>query len=163
MKIKKRKDLPTEKSNTKKLVKAAGRLLSRELKKPVSRTDRSIEAGLRNITPHQFKPGVSGNPAGRPKGSRTGIRYRLEKLLRRRPPEEAVGLLLQQGCNVRPEDIAEALAYRLIHAGLTGDVSAIRTMLEQTEEPIKQRLSHEGPEGGPVNFILPPMPREASE
>jgi hypothetical protein len=57
-----------------------------------------------------FKPGVSGNPSGRPRGSRNKTTVMLEKLL---------------------ADDAEAVARSVIAAARAGDMSAARIVLDR--------------------------------
>ncbi len=87
-------------------------------------------AGPENAEPKQdgrFKPGQSGNPAGRPKG------------LRNRATRAAEALL---------DNEAEALTRRAIDAALTGDGTALRICMDRLIPPRRDR---------PVSFELPPI------
>lgn len=111
---------------------------------------------------YQFKPGQSGNPAGRRKGQKTGLRARLRQILGNKPPRWVTTLLHQHNIQLaegeRLQDNAQAVALVLTAIALEGDVSAIRTIFENTELPLKQNLALEGPDGGPVQFVLPIPP-----
>jgi hypothetical protein len=74
----------------------------------------------------QFKPGRSGNPAGRPKGSRNATTLALETLL---------------------DGQANALTQKAIDLALAGDMAALRLCLDRILPPRKDRpLTFEFPE-----------------
>ena len=75
----------------------------------------------------QFKPGQSGNPAGKPKGTRNATTLALEALL---------------------DGQATALTQKAIDLALTGDIPALRICLDRILPPRKDR---------PVTFTLPPI------
>jgi hypothetical protein len=72
-----------------------------------------------------FRPGQSGNPNGRPKGSRNAITLALESLL---------------------DGQAEALTQKAIDLALSGDLIALRICLDRILPPLKNR---------PIKFVLP--------
>ena len=72
-----------------------------------------------------FRAGASGNPDGRPKGSRNAATLALESLL---------------------DGQAQALTQKAIDLALTGDMAALRLCLERILPPRKDR---------PVNFAFP--------
>ena len=74
-----------------------------------------------------FKPGQSGNPDGRPRGSRNATTLALESLL---------------------DGQATALTQKAIDLALTGDMPALRLCLDRILPPRKDR---------PVSFDLPPI------
>jgi hypothetical protein len=73
----------------------------------------------------RFKPGQSGNPAGRPKGSRNATTVALENLL---------------------DGQATALTQKAIDLALDGDMAALRLCIDRILSPRKDR---------PVTFALP--------
>ena len=73
----------------------------------------------------RFRPGQSGNPSGRPKGSRNATTLALEGLL---------------------DGQANALTQKAIDLALTGDMAALRLCLDRILPPRKDR---------PVCFTLP--------
>jgi Family of unknown function (DUF5681) len=75
----------------------------------------------------QFKPGQSGNPAGKPKGTRNATTLALEALL---------------------DGQASALTEKAINLALAGDMAALRLCLDRILPPRKD---------SPVAFDLPEM------
>jgi hypothetical protein len=67
----------------------------------------------------QFQPGQSGNPSGRPRGSRNATTLALESLL---------------------DGEAEVLTRKAIDLALTGDITALRLCLDRILPPRKDRL-----------------------
>ena len=65
-----------------------------------------------NLIP--FKPGQSGNPAGRPKGSPDGLRARLNRALRRRALPEIVARWKAAGMDLEDPTVAEVIVERLL-------------------------------------------------
>jgi len=78
-----------------------------------------------------FKPGQSGNPAGRPKGVRNKTTLAVEALL---------------------DGEAEAITRKAIEKAKDGDMTAIRLCLDRLVPPVKDR---------PVMFEMPPIERAA--
>src|SRR5262245_18755487 len=74
-----------------------------------------------------FEPGVSGNPNGRPRGSRNKTTIALESLL---------------------DGQTTALTQKAIDLALAGDITALRLCLDRILTPRKDR---------PVAFTLPPI------
>ena len=70
---------------------------------------------------HGFKPGQSGNPAGRPKGARHATTVAVEALL---------------------EGEAETITRKAIEAAKAGDMVAIRLVLDRICPPRKSRPIH---------------------
>ena len=77
----------------------------------------------------QWKPGQSGNPAGRPKGSKDGIDAHCRRLLAKdlsfpqiKDKLKAKGIDLEDGTN------AEAISVVLVLKALTGDLKAIEML-----------------------------------
>ena len=99
--------------------------------KPAANAGRDAER-----PPHLFKPGQSGNPAGKKPGTRNRATRALEELLEG-----------QQG---------EALTQKAIDMALAGDTVALKLCLERIYPVRKDR---------PVTFALPPITsaRDAAE
>ena len=72
-----------------------------------------------------FRPGQSGNPNGRPKGSRNATTLALESLL---------------------DGQAQALTQKAIDLALSGDLAALRICLDRILPPRKDR---------PIGFVMP--------
>jgi hypothetical protein len=75
----------------------------------------------------QFEPGRSGNPAGRPKGSRNRATVALEKIL---------------------DGDAESILRKAVELAQDGDPTALRLCLDRVLPPRKDR---------PISFDLPPI------
>ena len=80
---------------------------------------------------NQWKPGQSGNPAGRPKGSKDGIDAHCRRLLTKdlsfsqiKDKLKAKGIDLEIGTN------AEAISVVLVLKALTGDLKAIEMLVK---------------------------------
>jgi hypothetical protein len=72
----------------------------------------------RKATRRGFTPGMSGNPSGRPKGSRNKTTIAIEALL---------------------EGEAEALTRKAIERALQGDAAALRLCLDRLAPPRRER------------------------
>ncbi len=77
--------------------------------------------------PHLFQPGVSGNPKGRPQGSRCKATLLAEGLM---------------------DGQAEAIVQRIVEIALDGDATALKACLDRILPPRKDR---------PVQISLPEM------
>lgn len=93
-----------------------------------SKTSTSDTVGYRRPPKqHQFKPGQSGNPKGRPKGTPT-----LQEVMTR----EATKLIkIKQGDNVVSVPKLEALARRVFNKALEGDLAAARMIFQLAAVP----------------------------
>jgi hypothetical protein len=76
---------------------------------------------------HQFKPGQSGNPKGRPKGTPT-----LQEVMVR---EAAKHVKLKQGDKIIVVPKLEALARRVFNKALEGDLAAARMIFQLAGGP----------------------------
>src|SRR4051812_6675783 len=90
----------------------------------MSTTRKKLE---RDLTTGQYRMGSSGNPAGRPVGSRNKSTLLSEELL---------------------DGQAAALIQKAIDLGLSGDTTALRLCLERISSPRKERL---------IELSLPPI------
>src|SRR5690349_9638644 len=88
-------------------------------------TDKPNEADDRNATNGQFKKGNSGNPAGRPPGSRNRSSLFIEQLL---------------------DSAGEELVQKALDLASKGDTAALRLCLERICPPRKER---------PIDLPLP--------
>jgi len=84
-------------------------------------TDKTVQ----QQKPHLFQPGQSGNPAGRPQGSRNKATLAMEALM---------------------DGEVESITRKAIDLALEGDTTALRLCLERILPPRKSR---------PVNIALP--------
>ena len=86
-----------------------------------------------NLTP--YPKGVSGNPNGRPKGRKTGLRARLIQELEKDGDLEVVKKLKQFGIDLTNDDVAVVIAYVVTRKAQRGDMHAVKLIAEQTELP----------------------------
>ena len=87
--------------------------------------------------PTQFKPGQSGNPAGKPKGTRNATTLALEALL---------------------DGQASALTQKAINLALAGDMAALRLCLDRILPPRKDSpVAFDLPEIKTLNDAVPAM------
>jgi len=84
-------------------------------------------ATAKSTKKHGFQPGKSGNPAGRPAGSRNKAKLAIEALL---------------------DGEAEALTRKAVAMALEGDTVALRLCMDRICPPRKDR---------PISFKMPPV------
>lgn len=89
---------------------------------------------------HQFKPGQSGNPKGRPKGSKNFSAALNEELPKR--------MLISENGKRQTVAKVEALAKRLLEKALKGDLKAIALVisssrLNESDQPEASLISNE--------------------
>lgn len=82
-----------------------------------------------------WKPGESGNPAGRPKGSKDGLRAHLRRYLLKHPEAQLKDILAR--FDIKDGTIAEGLTRVLLHKAASGEDAALKMVFDQTEEPLK--------------------------
>lgn len=87
----------------------------------------------------QFKPGQSGNPAGKPKGR--SVTARLRDLL---DSMELGGKAIPNG-----KQVADLLAEVIIKNALKGDHKFVATVLDRTEGKVVDRTEAVDADGGP--------------
>ncbi len=98
-----------------------------------------------NLT--SYEPGQSGNLNGRPKGAKDGIRARLIRQLKKMAPEKVIEKLQEKGIKWTSKTNAGVIAAILVHYAETGNMAAMKMVLDQTEEPL-------GKDGGDVNVSI---------
>lgn len=83
--------------------------------------------GTEHLAPHQWKPGQTGNPGGRP---------------RTKPITDRVRDALEEiGEDGRP--LAAAVVREWLQMIVDGDLAALRELLDRVEGPLTQALKHE--------------------
>lgn len=105
---------------------------------------------VKNLTPHQFKPGQSGNPGGRPK---------------RKPLTDIYAELIDQIC---PEDkagrtYAELIARALVKEAIKGRVRAASELADRIEGRVVQGIAHSGEINGLADRIIKARERLGTE
>ena len=111
----------------------------------MSTTQNSGEnSGVANIVPHQFKPGQSGNPGGRPK--KQPITDYLIDQLDQPIPEAMKAKLPPIFVEVYGTDatFGQVLAFKLVAQGLKGDMQAAKEILDRVEGKVTKKLEHSG-------------------
>lgn len=92
------------------------------------------ENSLANLK--QFKPGESGNPNGRPIGSKNGLRARLMRNAGEKVIPNILKMLKQEGIKLKDNENAEALAEVLYSQALHGDIQSAKLIADLTEPPL---------------------------
>lgn len=88
--------------------------------------DGDYEIGYRRPPAHtRFPPGTSGNPKGRPKGSRSVLDILMDAL--------SAKVTLTEGGKTRRVSRLDAMVHRLISDGLKGDKPAVKLVLALVE------------------------------
>ena len=89
-----------------------------------------FEPGVSGSVEHQFKPGVSGNPAGKPKGA-LNITSRIKKLLEMK-------LDVKDPVTTKPckKTVSEIIGLRLAKEAMGGNIKAVKIILDRTEGKI---------------------------
>lgn len=86
----------------------------------------TMKSGIRNRKSNQFKPGVSGNPKGRPKGS-VNLRARIAWQLRQTVP------VTRHGRQVKMPK-AELIAHQIVDAAAKGNLKAALWAVQVDDE-----------------------------
>ena len=86
-----------------------------------------------------WKPGTSGNPNGRPKGSKDSIGAALRRLLRKRAFPDAYDALCKRYPDMDPKEFTNALAIAgaLVDKSIRGDVQAAKLLFASQGELTK--------------------------
>ncbi len=87
-----------------------------------------------------YEPGQSGNPAGRPKGAKDGLRATLRRRLKSAPEGMMIDALRVLGIDAKDKKNADVLVDVLMYKISGGDMQALKLAFDQTEEPLKLSL-----------------------
>lgn len=102
-----------------------------------------------NIEPHKWKPGQSGNPNGRPKGSLNSKTYLKKWLEMKVTMENPVTKMKEE------MPAMEAMTISLIGEAMSGNVGAYKEVMDRFEGRVNQRVEMTGAEGGPLQVENP--------
>ena len=91
-----------------------------------------------------FRKGQSGNPKGRPKGAKDGLRAYINRALRKDARPEILALLKKKGVDLDNGSNSAVIAFALIKMAQAGDVSAIKLIFDQTEMPLPKQVELSG-------------------
>ena len=97
-----------------------------------------------HLKEHEFKPGQSGNPAGRPKGARTGLRARMLQMLDQNTEADILDAFEKKGISLEDTDKAGVIAHVVGRAAMKGNMQAVKILAEQTELPHPRDLKLTG-------------------
>lgn len=100
----------------------------------------------------EFKPGQSGNPAGRPKGAKDGLRATLRKRLKSAPEGMMADVLKTFQIDPTDKQNADVIIDVLMYKIAGGDIQALKLVFDQTEEPLKRAVELSGEGGGPIEL-----------
>lgn len=92
------------------------------------------------LKPFEFQSGQSGNPAGRPKGAKDGLRATLRKKLKAAPDGMMADTLKALGIDLTDKKNADAVVEMLLFKVARGDIQALKLAFDQTEEPLKHTV-----------------------
>ena len=116
---------------------------------PVGNNGKTVPPGNGNLK--SWKPGQSGNPKGRPKGAKTGLRARLARLLNNTAPDKWAEIIKAYGFKMDDATIADVVGMNLVREAICGDnpVPAAKLLFEQTEYKLE-----EGKQSAEVNVTV---------
>ena len=103
-----------------------------------------IAKGRKNLELGTWAPGQSGNPKGRPKGAKTGLRARLIRQLELEGDIDVVKILEASGKKLEVGDAAEVIAAVAMRKAQRGDKDMIKIVADQTEAPLPKDLNING-------------------
>ena len=111
-------------------------------KTAVSTTDWS-KVGNGNLKP--WPKGVSGNPKGKKKGTKHGLRATVNRILRRNAPEQWQVALRMKGLSIKDPKISDMITLSMVREAIEGDnpVSAAKLLFDQTEKPLKDEATQQ--------------------
>jgi hypothetical protein len=105
------------------------------------------DSNLEKGAPYRFKPGVSGNPGGRPKKRPISDRY-LELTEQQLPEEYRAKLGLPEGATC-----GDALVAIMFKAALEGNIAAVREVREAIEGKTSPRQETIDPENNRIEVV----------
>ena len=101
---------------------------------------KTAKVGRGNPPPeHQWKPGQSGNPGGRPK--KTPLSDACREILDSPVPKDKSG-----------RSYAQVIAEKLAKKARAGNISAAKEIADRAEGKARQAMELSGPEGGPLDI-----------
>jgi hypothetical protein len=119
-------------------------------------SDKADKEQTKNKAPNgltPFKPGQSGNPAGRPRGSKDGLRARINRVLRREPDANIMAIAKDLGI-ADVDSVADVIAQAMAVKASQGNVQAAEMILKHTEVPMG-RTDNTCPIT--INLVAPPV------
>ena len=98
-------------------------------------------SNVENLIPYQFKPGESGNPGGRPKKRpitdyvREQLENQIPTAMRAKLPAAFVEVYGESAT------FGQMLAFQMVAKAATGEMHAMREVLDRVEGKVSQRLA----------------------
>ena len=99
-------------------------------------------------TVHKFKPGQSGNPAGRPR-KEVCLTSLVKQYLSEDAEVNGKKLLNKDGS---PKTWEQVLAASIVHLAAKGNATALAQLWERLDGKVPQPLEHSGIGGGPIEI-----------
>ena len=99
------------------------------------------------LTQYHFKPGESGNPAGREKGHKYSLRAVLRGALNSKGYKFAIKRMKDLGIDMTDGTHGDLIAAILLHKAEGGDMEAIREIIKLVERPFSPAIPGMGEEG----------------
>ena len=92
---------------------------------------------------HQFKPGVSGNPAGKPKGPNITTLYKKVLGMKIKAVDPETG-------ETRVMTLAEVAVIATVKQATLGSIKSMKEITDRTEGKVPDKFEHTGAEGAPL-------------
>lgn len=100
-------------------------------------------ANQENIESHKFQKGQSGNPAGRPRGSRNRSTIMRELLEMAAIESVADNQKTIMGDNFKPDTVVEQLVAVLVMKALNGDVAACKELMDSAYGKVTDKVENQ--------------------
>lgn len=106
------------------------------------------QSSIKPPPPQRWKPGQSGNPSGRPKGS-VSITEKLRMIVGRAVTDFPAYVKIAQGLGISPEEIAvmkvgEVVAHAAILQAVRGKPQIVTEVLDRVDGPVTREIRDEG-------------------
>ena len=100
-------------------------------------------ANQENIEPHKFQKGQSGNPAGRPKGSRNRSTIMKEILEMAAVQSVKDHQKIVMGNDFQPDTVADQIAAAIVMKALGGDVAAFKELMDSAYGKLTDKVENQ--------------------
>ena len=102
-------------------------------------------ANPENLNP-PWEKGQSGNPDGRPKGAKDGLRAAFMRDIRKDAPADMVAYIRAKGIDIESGANTDIISLAIVRSACKGDIESVKTILKETELPIprEHKVEHSG-------------------